>query len=75
MDIYSKKGTKVIVTKETIKNGYDYVEEHAKKHLKIGEQYTIEKTVVSGWSTEVYLQEFPNERFNSVTFKNVKKNG
>ena len=36
MDIYAEEGTKVIVTEDSIKNGYDLVEEHARKFLKVG---------------------------------------
>ena len=54
MDIYAEEGTKVIVTEDSIGNGYDHVEEHARKFLKVGVTYTIENTVVDGWSTEVY---------------------
>lgn len=71
MDIYAEEGTKVIVTEYSIKNGYDPVAEHARKFLKTGETYTIEYTVVDGWSTEVYLKEFPDEVFNSVSFEDV----
>ena len=71
MDIYAEKGTKVIVTEESIKNGYDNVEEHAKKFLKAGETYTIDHTDVDGWSTAVYIKEFPDEIFNSVSFESV----
>jgi hypothetical protein len=72
MDIYAEEGTKVIVTEDSIKNGYDHVEEHARKFLKVGETYTIENTVVDGWSTEVYIKEFPDEVFNSVSFEDVE---
>lgn len=65
MDIYSKGGTKVVYTG---KNGYDHHKEHADKHLKVGEAYTISHTEVGGWHTDVILEEFPNEKFNSVHF-------
>lgn len=74
MDIYAKEGTKVIVTEDSIKNGYDYVEEHAREFLKVGETYTIKETVVSGWYTDVYLEEFPKEKFSSVSFDDIPKN-
>tara|TARA_R110002049_G_scaffold236309_1_gene409511 strand:- start:199 stop:420 length:222 start_codon:yes stop_codon:yes gene_type:complete len=72
MDIYAEEGTKVIVTEDSIRNGYDYVEEHARKFLKVGGIYTIENTVVDGWCTEVYIKEFPDEVFNSVSFEDVE---
>ena len=73
MDIYAKEGTKVIVTEDSIKNGYNNVEEHARKFLKVGETYTIDCTMVDGWSTAVYIKEFPDEVFNSVSFEDVQK--
>ena len=71
MDIYAKKGHKIIVTEKSIENGYDSVKEHAKKHLEIGEMYTVHCTSVQGWSTTVYLEEFPDEEFNSVNFEDA----
>ena len=71
MDIYAEEGTKVIVTEDSIKNGYDLVEEHARKFLKVGKTYTIESTDVGGWNTDVYLKEFPDEVFNSVSFEDI----
>lgn len=65
IDIYSKEGTKV---KYTGKGGYDHHKEHANKHLKIGDIYTIDHTDVHAWNTNVYLKEIPNEGFNSVHF-------
>lgn len=73
MNIYAKYGDKVIVTDESIKNGYDCVEEHARKLLEIGKTYTINYTEVDGWTTAVFLVEFPNEEFNSVTFEDYKE--
>jgi hypothetical protein len=66
MDIYSKKGTKVIFNHPQA--GYSHHIETAKKYLKIGEEYTVEKTAVGHFHTDVYLQEFPNIAFNSVMF-------
>lgn len=71
MDIHAKQGTKVIVTEDSIKNGYDCVEKHAREHLKVGKTYTISSTNVNGWNTNVYLEEFPDEVFNSVSFVDI----
>ena len=73
MDIYAKNGDKVIVTKETINNGTEKDKEKAKRLLEIDKEYTVEKTIVRGWSTIVYLKEFPNEQFNSVSFIDAVK--
>lgn len=65
MDIYAKKGTKVMYTG---KGGYDSHKMHADMFLKVGSVYTVEFTEVGGWHTDVYLKEFPGEGFNSVHF-------
>ena len=69
MGIYAEKGTRV---KFTGKNGYEHDKEHANKYLKVGETYTVENNYVSGWHTDVWLKEVPNEKFNSVHFKDVE---
>ena len=71
MDIYAKEGTKVVVTGDSIENGYDCVKEHARKFLKVGQTYTVDCTVVDEYSTDVYLKEFPDEVFNSVSFEDI----
>mgnify|MGYP000879848543 FL=1 len=68
MNIYAKEGTKV---KYTGKGGYDNHKEHANKHLKVGEIYTVLNTYVSGWHTDVLLQEVPKQCFNSVHFEEI----
>lgn len=65
MDIYSPKGSKVIFNNV---KGHDYDLEHARKYLKEGQEYTVDFTDVSSWSTNVYLEEFPDIAFNSVMF-------
>lgn len=69
MNIYAKEGDKVICS--TLDGGYDYHEKIANKYLTIGQEYTIEETVVSDWHTDVYLKEFPEIAFNSVFFEDV----
>lgn len=68
MDIHAKKGAKVIFTG---KHGYDDDKKHANEFLKVNEIYTINHTKVGGWHTDVYLEEFPDEWFNSVHFEDV----
>ena len=63
MDINSKKGDKVRVTRESIKNGYSGVRRHAMKHLEVGKEYTIEYTIVYESVTDVYIKEIPKEVF------------
>lgn len=69
MNIYAKKGDKVFTTRETIDWGYDCDAQQANKYLKVDVMYTVDHTEVSGWSTSVFLEEFPNIPFNSVHFK------
>ena len=42
-----------------------------KELIEIGKPYTVEKTVVHTWHTEVYLKEFPGISFNSIFFRNL----
>ena len=69
MNIFAKKGAKVICS--TLDAGYDYHKEIASKYLVIGKEYTVEYTDVDSWHTDVYLQEFPGVKFNSVFFEDV----
>ncbi len=69
MNIYALNGHKVKCS--TFQAGHDFQKEEVKKHLKIGDTYTIERTVVHSSSTSVVLQEFPNISFNSVFFEDA----
>jgi hypothetical protein len=70
MNIYAKKGTKVIPIFENgnIAGGYDSDKKYAMEFLKEGEFYTVDYTEVSSWHTDVFLEEFPGKKFNSVHF-------
>ncbi len=72
MDIYASKGYKVTVTGRSINSGYPHDKVLANKFLKVGEIYTVEKTKVGGWHTDVWLQEVPDQFFNSVHFVPVE---
>ncbi|MEI7620003.1 MAG: hypothetical protein WCJ57_00340 [Candidatus Falkowbacteria bacterium] len=65
-----KKGEKVKVTAISAENGYSNDQENVKKYLKIGDEYTVTEVNVKSWMTEVYLQEVPGIKFNSVNFVN-----
>ena len=65
MDIYSAPETRVRFTGY---GGYSHHQEHARKFLTVDGVYTIERTEVGGWHTDVFLKEFPGEGFNSVMF-------
>jgi hypothetical protein len=69
MNIFALKGHKVKCV--TLTAGYDFDQEIAKKYLVVGEVYTIEKTEVFNARTNVWLQEIPNVKFNSVLFADV----
>lgn len=71
MDIYAKKGAKVTVTEESIKNGYPPTKRYAEEHLEIGKIYTINQINVYPWDTHVILDELPYLAFNSVSFEDV----
>jgi hypothetical protein len=68
MDIHSKPGTKVQVSEQSFRNGSDTYKDLAAKHLKIGGVYTITRTDIHNWYTEVYVDEFPGIPFSSVQF-------
>ena len=70
MNIYALKGHKVKVS--NLSGGYEYHREVANKHLTIGNHYTIEKTDVDSWNTDVYLKEIPGIAFNSVYFEDTE---
>lgn len=70
MNIYAKKGHKVSCKKLT--GDYSHDEQTANKYLQLGKEYTIERTEVHNWYTDVYLIEIPDIRFNSVFFEDVK---
>lgn len=70
MNVYAKKGTKVIPLFENgnIAGGYVDDKKHAMKFLKEGGVYTVDYTQVGSWHTDVFLEEFPDKLFNSVHF-------
>jgi len=70
MNIYAEKGAKLVFLN---RNGRDHESAEARKHgLTEGAIYTVERTEVGGWYTDVYLQEFPDKSFNSVMFADYK---
>ena len=70
MDLDTKEGAIILVTKTTAHNGYDMQQEDVAIHLKIGELYTLDNIEVGGFSSIVHLKEFPDKSFNSVSFIN-----
>jgi hypothetical protein len=69
MNIYAEKGHKVVFLN---KNGTESQRLSArKKGLIEGRVYTVESTEIGGYSTGVYLKEFPGYLFNSVMFADL----
>ncbi len=69
MSVYTKPNSKVIFMFP--KNGYNPDIESANKHLIKGKEYTVKRTEVHSWHTEVELKEIPNIVFNSSMFANI----
>jgi len=53
------------------KNGYDVQREFANKYLNEGAIYTVKEVCVYGSSSDVVLEEVPNESFNTVMFEEI----
>lgn len=66
MDIYSPRGTTVIFNHPDA--GYKHDQVQAARWLQVGGHYMVERTEVHGFHTNVWLQEFPDQSFNSVHF-------
>ena len=64
-----KKGEKIIYKYPN--KGYTYERKLAEKRLVLNQIYTIERITIKDWHTDVYLQEFPSIKFNSVLFEDV----
>jgi hypothetical protein len=73
MNIWALNGHKVIVTEDTINNGYECDKINVLKYLTVGTVYTVDYTDVHGWNTDVYLIEFPGLSFNSSSFEDVSE--
>jgi hypothetical protein len=69
MNIYAKKGHKVTVTEQSFKNGNNRDKKRAAAHLKPGNVYTVNRTEVHNFHTNVFIEEIPGIIFNSVQFE------
>ena len=69
MNICAKKGDKVVFRSPD--GGNLGEQERAKKHLVLNMVYTVEKTRIYGFHTDVYLQEVKGVAFNSVQFDDI----
>jgi hypothetical protein len=70
MNIYALPGHRVRCA--TLNGGYEFHEQIAREYLDEGGEYTVDHTEVDSWHTDVFLVEFPEVRFNSVFFEDVK---
>jgi hypothetical protein len=65
--LYAPKGTKLTYLDE---NGYDCDRKYAKGcGLIKGQQYTLYYVDVGSFSSDVYVEEFPDKPFNTVMFE------
>lgn len=69
MNIYAEEGDKVVFAHLNL--GYEGDRIRAQKYLKEGQIYTVDWTDVGDWYSYVYLQEIPNQPFNTVMFEDV----
>jgi len=69
MNIEAKKGDKVIFTGN---GGYDIENKIAKTILTVNKIYTVDYTIIHSYNTDVILEEFPDNKFNSVFFDDAK---
>ncbi len=53
-------------------SGYPHHAECARKHLKQNAIYTVDRTEIDDWHTDVYLKEIPGIAFNHVHFEKEK---
>lgn len=70
MNIYANSGHKVVA--KHLDWGYEPDKEQAHKYLEQDAIYTVSYTEVSSWHTDVYLEEIPGVKFNSVHFEDAQ---
>lgn len=72
MDINTPPGAKVVFTFPNA--GHDWQQQRIKElGIQIGDIFTVKSVSVHSWHTDVCLEEFCDEIFNSVMFKNAVK--
>jgi NTP pyrophosphatase (non-canonical NTP hydrolase) len=71
MNIYAESGDKVVFNHPDA--GYTYQQQAAAKLLTLGATYTVDHTNVHDCYTDVYLEEFPEQKFNSVLFDDYEE--
>lgn len=66
MYIYAQKGHRVVFTHPNA--GRDDEIKDAAEYLTVGETYTVDKTEVHSFHTNVWLEEIPDVYFNNCMF-------
>lgn len=69
MNLFALEGHKVWCS--TLVGGDKHDQELAESYLEKYMSYTVERTKVYSFHTDVWLKEFPNVCFNSVFFEDV----
>lgn len=69
MNLELKENDLVIVTKESINNGYTSDVELIAKYLKFDMYYFVDYLDLGSWDTRIYLKGFLGIAFNSVNFE------
>lgn len=73
MNIFALRGHKVMVTEQSLKNGYDADRDAVCKYLEVGKEYTVNFTQVHSSSTDVFLVGFDGVTFNSVNLVSITR--
>lgn len=61
-----------VVTDKTKNNGYSYDSDKVAEYLTVGTEYTLKAITVHQSSTDIWLEEIPDIRFNSVNFEVIE---
>lgn len=69
MNIYALENHKIRCC--TLNAGYDYHKELAEKYLEVGKEYTVLRTHIDSYHTDVVVKEIPDVKFNSVFFESI----
>jgi hypothetical protein len=72
MNIYATEGTRVRFRESCIEQVRWGSNDDPDKTLNLGKIYTVSRTEVHSMHTKVYLAEFPDFKFNAVSFSETK---
>ncbi len=71
MSIYALPGHKVKLKENYMMMGYGHDKDNIQRHLKLGEIYTVEETMVFSSTSYVYFEEVPGISFNPIQFDSI----